>query len=367
MAASLLTPWLKQFCKSVITRGDLNSIASMTFEFYKYFWDNNQRFQSRVITFGSPATSGTVIGNGQILRLTKDSYNQDIEAVHIESKRALCVADYQNGTNRGNEVFQLVGQTPSRDDLQRSGSGAEAILVGKTTDDSLLFNASWTNFDGTAAAPTAITNWTALTLAGASLTVNNTSFTFDATNYFRAAPTDGSTAYALNVKASCILRQKLSVRGTKLDPNKPYIVAVVWNRAVGSGNGTLLIRMGGATTSVTIAAQTGWNVTVCPGMTQSAWYRQFAQDDMAIDIQWTRTSGDLLIDDVLFLEMTQFEGCFYAAIPASAATYIPWRIQDTYTWTDNAPSDSKNQKWWWRAFGAYAPHSSGSSISPADP
>jgi hypothetical protein len=368
-AQALLLPLLRQMCKTVIGRGDLNSIPSMMFEWYKYSFDNGQRVNSRVITYGSPATSGTVVGNGQIVRLTRDAYNFAIESVAIEQKRALCVADYQNGTNRGNEVFQLVGQTPSRDELQRSGSGAEGILVGKTTDDSLLFNASWSQFGGTAAEPNAITNWTSLTLAGAALTVNSTTYNFDSTNYFRAAPSDGSTAYALNIKASALLRQKLSVRGTKLDPNKPYLLAVVWNRAVGSASGTLLLRMGAANASVSVAAQTGWIVTLVPGATlgQSNWYRQFARDDMEIDISWTRTGGSLLVDDVLFLEGTQYEGTFYWALPASATTYTPWRLNDTYTWTDTTATDSKIQRWLHRAGLGYQPHSSGSSVTLADP
>lgn len=368
LAQALLLPILRQLCKSVIQRGDLNSIPSMMFEWYKYSIDNNQRVLSRRINFGSPAVSSST-GNGQILRLTKDAYNMDIESIHIEAKRALCVADYQNGTNRGNEVFQLVGQTPARDDLQRSGSGVEGILVGKTADDSLLFNAGWSQFGNTAASPDAITNWTSLTLAGAALTVDSTSYSFDSTNFFRAAPSDGSTSYAINLKASCILRQKLSVRGTKLDPNKPYLLAVVWNRAVGSASGTLVLRMGSANVSVAVSAQTGWNVTLVPGATlgQSNWYRQFGADDMAIDIQWTRSGGSLLVDDVLLLEGTQYEGCFYWAIPASAATYIPWKLNDVYTWADNAPNDSKIQKWLWRAGLGYLPASLSSAVTISDP
>ena len=158
------------------------------------------------------------------------------------------------------------------------------------------------------------------------------------------------------------------MRGTKLDPNTPYLLAVVWNRAVGSGSGTLVLRMGAANVSVAVAAQTGWNVTLVPGATlgQSNWYRQFAQDDMAIDIQWTRTSGNILFDDVLFIPMTQFEGCYYAALPASTATYTPWRLRDTYTWADRA-TDSKIQRHFWRSGLGYLPHSLGSSISVADP
>lgn len=361
LAAALIRPLLKTMCKSVINRGDTGSDASMLFEWYKYFVDNAQYVQSRAITYGTPA-AGTNTGNGQILRLTKDAFNYDIEAVHIESKRFLCVADYQTGTNRGAEVFVATGQTAAKDDLERSGSSAQATIVGATADDSLLSNASFGNFSNTAAAPTDITDWTSVTPT----TVDSTTYTFDGTNYFRAAPSE-STPYALNIKASCLLRQKLSLNGTKLQDGVPYILAVAWNRAVGSGSGTLTLRMGTASTSVSVSAQTGWTITTVPTSPgQSCWYRQFAQDDLAIEIQWARSSGNLLIDDVMLLPGQPFEGCFYWAIPSSTSAWTPWRVRDSFTFADQA-TDSKIQKWFWRAFNAYLPHSLGSSISPADP
>lgn len=366
LAAAMLRPILKQFCKSVITRGDINSDASMLAEMYKYFRENSQRVQSRVFSFGTPAAGGSNVGNGQIIRLNKDQYNFDIENQFVDAKRALCIADFQTGTLRGNEVFQLLGQSPSRDDLQRSGSGAEGTLVGKTADDSLLYNASWTNFSNTASAPTAVTNWTGTDLTGASVTISSSYCTFDSTNYFRAAPSDGSTSYAIKLVASLRLSQKLSVRGTKLLTNQPYLLAIAWNRSPGSAIGTLNIRLGSVTTTVTVAAQSGWQVTTVPNpVGQSCWYRNFAQDDMQVQIEWIRTSGDLLLDDVLLLDGTPFDNSFYWAIPSSG-TWTPWRFNDQYTWADSA-TDSKIQKWIWWAFQAYFPHSNGSSITLSDP
>lgn len=361
VAASIQRPFLKQYCKTIIGRGNVDSDQDMIDELYRYFVDNGLRVQSRAFSFGSPSAGGSNYGNGQILRLNKDDRNYDIENQYIDAKRALCVADYQTGTARGAEVFQLVGQTPARDDLQRSGSGAEATLTAKTADDSLLLNASWTSFGGSASSPESISSWTS------SVTVSSTNYSFDSSNIFRLAPSDGSTGYALNVKASANLTQKLSVKGTKLRTDVPYILAVAWNRAVGSASGTLVLRMGGVFTSVSVAAQTGWVVTTVPGtLGQSCWYRLFAEDDMDIEIQWTRTSGSLLIDDVLLVEGTQFDNSWYWAIPSSTATWKPHRVNDSFTWANSA-TDSKIQRWIWRAFNRYLPHSLGSSISFADP
>ena len=362
IAQAVQRPFLKQYCKTLVGRGNISNDIDMLNELYLYFQANALRVQSRAFTFGTALTVGTAIGNGQIIRLTKDRYNFDTENCFVETIRARCVSDQETGTNRGEEIFSLLGQSPSRDDLQRSGSGSTGTLQGVTTDQSFLFNASWSQFGGTAAAPTSITNWTS------SATVNSTNYDFDATNYFRLAPSDGSTGYALNVKATTVLSQKLSVRGTRLSNDLPYLMAVVWNRAVGSGSGTLVLRMGSANTSVAVSAQTGWNVTICPAATpsQSCWYRQFALDDMQVAIDWTKTSGNILIDDVLFIEGTPFASNWWWALPGNAATYTPWRVLDEYTFANNA-TDSKVQRWIWRAWNFYLPHSLGSGITFADP
>jgi len=372
LAAGLLRPLIKDMCKSVIGRGDLNSDASMNFEMYKYFIDNGQRVQSRNITYGLPVAAAANTGNNQIVRLVKDQYNFNAENVFLDQKRLLCIADYQTGTQRGGETFQLQGQTPARDDLERSGSGLNTIINARTADDSLLFNSTWFNFSGTAAAPTAITNWTLTNLAGAAQTVSSSFCTFDGTNYFRAAPSEGSSPYAINLVASCRLSQKLSVRGTKLRADRPYLLAVIWNAAVGTAVGTATFRMGKSNRTVTVTGATGWNVTLVPlpvssFAQQSCWPRLFEQDDMSISIDYTRSSGSLLIDDVLFLEGQPADGCFYWAIPASTSAWVPNKFLDAYTWADLAVSDSKINKWWWWAFNAYLPHSVTSSITLSDP
>src|SRR3990167_1275709 len=214
IAAAIQRPFLKQYLKSVIGRTDLSSDQEMWDELYKYFIDNTLRVQSRVFTFGTPA-AGTNVGTTQIIRLTKDKYNFDLEAQHIDSKRAICVLDHNTNLSKGQEVWQFMGQARGRGDIKRSGSGFEALIQAISADDSLLLNPSFSSFGNTAAAPDDITNWTS------SAAVSATNYDFDSTNYFRAAPSD-STAYALNIKAMTTLTQALTVRGTKLDPNVPY-------------------------------------------------------------------------------------------------------------------------------------------------
>lgn len=361
VAAAILRPFIKQYLKSVVGRTDLQSDDEMFDELYRYYVENGKRVQSRAFTFGTPSAAGANVGTTQIIRLTKDQYNYDIEAAHIESKRALCVLDHNTGTEKGNEVWQLAGQARPKDDLEFSGSGDEGTLVGATADDSYLNNASWSGFGGTAAAPTSIDSWTSS--AGDSSSI----YTFDSTNYFRAAPSEGTTPYAIKLLASTILSQKLTVRGTDLDPNVPMLLAVAWNKTVYSATGTFNIRLGQTTTTINIgAAAAGWNITLVPvAAGQSCWYRLFQQDDLGIQLDFARSGGSLLVDDTLLLPGTAFDGHWYWQIPSSA-TYVAPRINDKFTITDIA-ADSKVQKWFYRGFRRYLPHSLGSSITLADP
>lgn len=366
VAAAIQRPIFRTFCKSVIGRGDLFDDQSMIDEMYRYFRQNGYRLKGRAYTYGTPTAGASNVGNNQILRLTTDQFNYPIENIYRDRKRALCVLDYQTGAQRGAEVLQIVGQTAPRDDLQRSGSGAQTTLVGATADNTLLLNASFSNYSsptGVVTNPDGITDWTADT------TVSSTTFELDGTNYFRAAPSD-TTPLSLKWKASNRLTQKLSLRGTKLIEDIPYILLVMFNAAVGSAVGTLTARMGSASASVATSGLAGWRALIVPGsgtLNQSCWYRNFAEDDMDIELQWARSSGDLLTDDGLLVPGTFFDGTWHFFVPSTATAWVSNRVNDEYVWQDWIASDSKMQKWMDRAFRRYMPSSVGSSINPADP
>lgn len=361
-AAALQLPFLRQYLKSVVNRTDLSSIPDMWAELYKYFIDNSLRVASRVMTYGTPTAVAGNVGTMQFVRLTKDKYNFNIESGYGDSKRILCVVDQNTGSAQGNELWQITGQARARDELQRSGSGLQGTVSGLTIDDSIVQNAGFRSYSGTAAAPTGLTGWTSS--AGDSSSI----YTIDETNYFRVAPSDGSTSSALSLAASTILSQKLTVTGAELSDDVPYLLAVIWNRTVGTGVGTLTARMGNVATSVSVSgAQSGWQVTLVPNpMGQSAWYRQFAENDLDIQVQWARTSGTILVGEVLFVPGTFFDGSFFWGLPTSA-TWVAPRVRDSFTFADGeSASGGVNQRWFSRAGYGYLPHSVGSSITFAD-
>jgi len=363
LAAGLIRPLLKTMCKSIINRGEPDSDASMLFEMYKYFVDNAQRVQGRSITYGTP-TAGTNTGNGQILRLTKDAFNYNIEAVHIEAKRLLCVADFQTGTNRGAEVFIGSGQTPAKDDLERSGSGAQATLTGSTADDSLLSNASWGNFGGTASEPTDITDWTSVTPT----TVDSTTYEFDATNYFRVAR--GSTVgQGVNV-AYTAGTSKITQTINQLPAAGPIYCSLRYMR-LASATGNLVLRVGGASATATIGSATNgvWNI-----LEFWAYPDSYTGGGVDVEIQVdTLATGTVTFDELVIASPTWIGGKAYVLLAgatdfaigdyftqqttvANTGTVLTWLYRTYYpSWNDpfgsrhyplNLPHDATASSGW---------------------
>lgn len=376
---SVLRPWIQQYTLSAALPATVNNDAAMLQELFLYMQRNRIYMSSRNITFNAPAAYGNLaggsnLGNGQILRLVRDQWNFPIENIWCDSKLARCVQDATTGSKQGQEVFSVQASVPYVDQIKRSGSGINAVVTGRTTDDTNpgLFNASFDSFSsatGSASNPNGITNWTSS--AGDSSSV----YTFDNTNYYRVAPsTTSANSYSLNLVASTTISQLLSVKGTKLNTATPYITAVVFNAQVGSAQGTLIVRQGTQSTSISVTGLTGWQVVTVPttiGGTvgQGAWPKNFIASNPSntdIEIQFVRTSGSLLIGEALFLQGQPHDNTWYWAIPATATSYSPWKLFDQYQWADVDGGTGVNQNMLWRGWNVYMPSSNGSSIGWAD-
>lgn len=351
-AASFLRPHLRQYGKFVNApeTDDQTILTRLRDDFIA----NTQRVQSRVFVFGSPAAGGGNVGDGVINRLFVDEDNQQIENTHSEAKVATIVSDEHSGADEHEEFFEFLGDSPERDQILISGSGAFRRVKSISARDSENFigNPSFSRFDGTLAVPTAITDWTVSDIANVQL---------DQTNFYRGFLGD-VTPTALQFETNASVEQNLSVRGVQLDPNVPMYCQVAYNRAVGSGDGTLTLTMGGVTASVALVAQAGWNILRI-AIGQNNWFKTFNQEDPLIKVELTgRTTGTTLIDDVIFVPFENFDGIWYA--PVGGQT--PFLRDDTFTWTDTE-TGSVIQLWIWRSFGRYLPHGVGGAITWADP
>lgn len=325
---------------------------------YIRFHDNSLRVQSRVFSRGAPAAASAINGDGAIHRLTTDQYGYALQHGFAELKTAECVVDQNSGTERHEELFEFRG-ADAGDAMEELGSGRVLRVPCVSARSSIISNPSFSNFSGSTGTPTAITSWTFD--AGTVGTCD-----IDETNYYRDFPGD-VTPRSLDTGAQSItISQKLSVRGTRLQRNTPYYIQIAYNRSVNSATGTLTLHLGSRSTSVVLAAQSGWNILTHTVNSNNCWYRNFQEDELDVKVEWAHTGGTgLLLDDIIFAPMVRFDGTYY--MPVGGATPFLADPTEKFTWTDTISSEGIVQRWLIRAFSAYLPHAADSTVTLADP
>lgn len=332
---------------------------------YEWFVQQSQTVESRNITYGTPTaqTSGTNTGNGVIERLTVDENDEPMEACTVEKKMIRCRTDSSTGVQAGSEVFELIGDASSFDNVLRSalgsGSTANAVLYSRHAaggnGGSLLNNGSFASYS--ASGDPKFTGWTE-TANGAQISQNTT------TTYRKAPGQD--TAYSLAMDGSSgtvtITQPLTAMRRQRLNADQPYCLRVMVNRAAGSAvGGNLTLTLGSQSISPTVASlDAGWDEVLIP-LDNNCWFRNFNQDDLSVSISWASpTSGTLYIADAIFCPLTFIDGTYWI-VRQNNASPANWRVDDLFTASDSggAPTTGKIQYWNWVAGFGYLPSTTG--------
>jgi hypothetical protein len=355
-ASALLTPLFRNYAKVIGTFPETD-ITGVLDRVYQYMIDNSLSVNSRNITHGSPA-AGSNLGDGVIRRLVVDENDLELEAVHLEAKRAECIRDEHTGAVEHEEVFEFTGADPEKDQVEITGSGFKAEFTAAAAPQSLIRNPSFSSRAGTNAAPTSITDWT----EGNDIA----NFQLDETNYYRDFNGD-TTPRAVVFETNDSLTQNFNVANVNFDTQRPYYAQLAWNRSVGSCDGRLTFTVGTQSVDVVLAAQSGWQILFIP-LDSGCWPKNFADgEDIGVKIELSgRSTGTLLVDDVLIVPMDFWDGTWYKVI--GGATPFIGNHHDTFTWTDAlAATDAVLQYWFWRAFGRHLPHNNAGGETWVDP
>ena len=355
-ARSYLSPIVREYARLANHPGwNSSPINDLLGVAYRYWIDQDEKVTARGFTYGAASMSGSNTGNGTIVRCTIDAFGNNRENAWSETKTAECTTDQNSGARRHEEVWTVKGTNRGNDGLDVQGSGGIWAVPTRhagtsSANGSLLSNSSFQSYSSSAT--NVFTNWTK---------VSGTNPTQDTTNFYRDFAGDPDAgAHSMILGATVLLSQKISVRRLRMSRGIPYYLSVMYNRAIGSGDLTLKLKLGSQTVTVVIAAQTGWNELKLP-LDANSYLQNFNEDELDVALEVSSyTSGTVLVDDMILCPMTDVGGTFMAVrggtTPFQAAnSSLPFG--DTFTIADSggAPATGTLQWWWWWAFGRYLP------------
>jgi hypothetical protein len=327
-------------------------IKAMLTRLYQYFADNSYTVNSRGFTFGTPAAGGSNTGTGTVNRLNVDERGYDIEnqsgTVAGMLKTAECVADATTGTNQHEEAFDLYGPSPDRDDLRVVGVRRTMRVYAKAAPASYPYisNPSFESNSGTDGSAftsaSQLDNWTMS---------NYSKITPIASDYYRGYK-GCSTPRCLSFSADVNITQALSRVNAKFSPYVPAYFQVAFKR-VSSCNGTLTITLGAKSTSVALSAQSGWTILRL-GPSSDNWFKNWNNSAPAVTLALSgRSTGSLLVDDIILCPYDVFDGGWYAVVGGATA----FLRRDKFTFSDLVSvAEGIIQYWLYRAWGFYLPH-----------
>jgi len=358
MAASMLAPLIRTWASNSAIAAPNTDLPGMLRRIYRYNNENTITVQARNITYGAVNVIGGT-GDGTIYRLTKDEEDYDIEACHMEAKTFECIRDQNTGATEHQEVFQIRGHSPSRDaieyDAAGKGSGLETELAAVSSEQSKLQNPSFSTLSGSG-----LDKFTSWTIAGTATNVAQ-----DTAVYFREAGPGDTSPASLDFLDNEKISQALSVGNYNMERNAPDLVQIAYHRE-NSCDGALTLRNGSNSiqlADITTKLNKTWYTRALARDT-NLWPVNCGEDPFNLEIELSgRTTGNILVDDVVRTPMTPIDGLYYSIIGGAT----PFLLEKKFSFTDVlAAADSILQYWLWRAFGAYLPHTTGTPTI-ADP
>lgn len=284
-------PTLKVTARSPQVSSSATSASGQIQDLYYYMQSNTQTVTSRGFVRGSWSAGGSNAGNGTWLRLWIDQYGWPIEVGYPETVTYLCMQDAQSGAAwKGREQFRLQGQ-PFVDELTWTvsgyGSGLNALLNAKSSDDSQLANPSFsTTPAGGDATPNGSVTWYGTAygniagwLVSGGLVGDGSDIVVDRTNYFLESQNENGSPAGLRIKTSKTILQPLKgplSNNVAINAGTPKYAGIWWRADLnGQWTGTIVLTLGSKTYTVTVTSQTGWQLLDNSTDQQGSWFQNW--------------------------------------------------------------------------------------------
>lgn len=308
--------------------------------------------------YGASTAGGSNVGTGLLYRLVTDKYNNVIEAGSFSGGvvKAEITSDKNTGTESGNEQCVLYGSgiMPTDNIYLGTAPSGSIILTAKRAQDGMLANGNLATYTDTGT-DVSFSSWTA------DNTTKATYLTYDTVTYFRKQDltTAGVTAKFLNNNA---LTQYITSATSRFNTALPTFLIVRFYR-YSSCDGTLTIRLGSKTTTVTLASAPAatWTDVALGATGEDGWYDNFKEDSSGLGVRikielTSRTTGELGIGEILLIQPTIYDGKYYV-LTAGVTDFVKG---DYFTLTDTVSNTGRIQTTIARLYRKHLPHTSGS-------
>ena len=334
---------------------------------YEYMVDANIRVRSRNWTFGTASAAASNTGTGTIRRLTKDKYDQDIEAGFSDQYTFRCVADAGSAqVQNGQEVFIGESLPLGADDLHPEGQGIAQSIVAANAQDSTAFLNN-PSFDAT---QVVLSGGSLGTSAGAAQSIVGYSITNPANvkvvSYSTYRTFQGEAAPgALLMKGDATVAQVFNANINRpFNRLTPYYLQVAYNRAglsatSATAGAAIKMRLGSLTHTLTTSTESGWNIHTI-ALDDSCWYDNWAEDNASLRLEVSGLSaGGILLDDIVLTPMTLFADRYVAVVGGATPFSVNGNSArgDRFDFADTIGASNAYTQGWLNARGWYLPAS----------
>jgi hypothetical protein len=312
-----------------------------------YMVEQGESVKARALTQNAASAAMGNAGDGDVFRLLLDQDDFPLQGCYAEAVNLVCVRD-QATVEIFNEVFEYRGEPMAKDFARLNGSGLRQRIVSASVKQASRFlsNPSFDTFSGTQPTPsndvtpsaiTSVTNWVLSSTAAFRMTADNT---------FRGA-LGVSAPLALKFHTdgtvSQVLRANTNPRIPPPDDNRiPYLLAPGLTR-LADADGNLVMRLGETTRTIAINSLTT-NVKTRSrlNLDKGLYYANWKKLDAVVSFQVaSKTTGTLVIDDVMLIPFVLINGLWFAVIGGPD----PNLFGDSFSFTDSESGRAKMQYW----------------------
>ena len=215
---------------------------------------------------------------------------------------------------------------------------------------------SYTAGLATVTAVTDVTGWTLDSITGVELDRNITYRDSEGETNAASLRFNNVNRYVqqnLNVRRAQLRETGIGGLGQEIEPM--FLQVAIYRESNADGTITLTLGSQTATVDVTTITNGTWGVLYMTLGTKN-WFKTWNQEDPLVKIALSsNTTGNVLIDDVVFAPFTRFDGGWWVVVGGST----PFLRDDVFTFADTVTESGELQKWFVRGGYGHLPSTAG--------